>query len=39
VRLIDRFGVCWQIVPEVLPRLFNDPGAAAASRARAAMMQ
>jgi hypothetical protein len=26
-------------VPEVLPRLFNDPGAAAASRARAAMMQ
>lgn len=37
--LIDRFGISWQIVPEVLPRLFNDPDTAAASRARAAMMQ
>jgi predicted 3-demethylubiquinone-9 3-methyltransferase (glyoxalase superfamily) len=37
--LTDRFGVSWQIVPEVLPRLFNDPDAAAASRARDAMMQ
>jgi predicted 3-demethylubiquinone-9 3-methyltransferase (glyoxalase superfamily) len=37
--LTDRFGVSWQIVPEVLPRLFNDPDTAAASRAREAMMQ
>jgi predicted 3-demethylubiquinone-9 3-methyltransferase (glyoxalase superfamily) len=37
--LTDQFGVSWQIVPEVLPRLFNDPDAAAASRARAAMMR
>ena len=37
--LTDRFGISWQIVPEVLPRLFNDPDTAAASRARAAMMQ
>jgi predicted 3-demethylubiquinone-9 3-methyltransferase (glyoxalase superfamily) len=37
--LSDRFGVSWQIVPEILPRLFNDPDIAAASRARAAMMQ
>ena len=37
--LADRFGVSWQIVPEVLPRLLNDPDATAASRARAAMMR
>lgn len=37
--LSDRFGVSWQIVPEVLPRLLNDPDAAASSRARTAMMQ
>jgi predicted 3-demethylubiquinone-9 3-methyltransferase (glyoxalase superfamily) len=37
--LSDRFGVSWQIVPEVLPRLLNDPDTAAASRARTAMMQ
>jgi predicted 3-demethylubiquinone-9 3-methyltransferase (glyoxalase superfamily) len=35
----DRFGISWQIVRDVLPRLFNDPDTAAASRARAAMMQ
>jgi predicted 3-demethylubiquinone-9 3-methyltransferase (glyoxalase superfamily) len=35
--LIDRFGVSWQIVPDVLPRLLNDPDPAAASRARTAM--
>lgn len=37
--LSDKYGVSWQIVPEALPRLFNDPDTAAASRARAAMMQ
>lgn len=37
--LADRFGVSWQIVPEILPRLFSDPDTAAASRARTAMMQ
>jgi predicted 3-demethylubiquinone-9 3-methyltransferase (glyoxalase superfamily) len=37
--LTDKFGVSWQIVPEVLPRLLNDPDTAAASRAREAMMQ
>ena len=30
--LTDRFGVSWQIVPEILPRLYADPDAAAASR-------
>ena len=37
--LADRFGVSWQIVPEVLPRLLNDPDAAASARAQAAMMR
>jgi predicted 3-demethylubiquinone-9 3-methyltransferase (glyoxalase superfamily) len=37
--LSDRFGVSWQIVPEILPRLLNDPDTATASRARTAMMQ
>ena len=37
--LTDRFGVSWQIVPEVLPRMFSARDVAAASRARAATMQ
>jgi predicted 3-demethylubiquinone-9 3-methyltransferase (glyoxalase superfamily) len=37
--LTDRFGVSWQIVPEILPRLYSDPDAAAASRTRDAMMK
>jgi predicted 3-demethylubiquinone-9 3-methyltransferase (glyoxalase superfamily) len=37
--LTDRFGVSWQIVPEVLPRLAKNPDTAAAFRARAAMMR
>ena len=34
----DRFGVSWQIVPSVLPRLLADPDPAKAARAMQAMM-
>lgn len=34
----DRFGVSWQIVPSVLPKLLADPDPAKAARAMAAMM-
>lgn len=37
--LTDRFGVSWQIVPEVLPRLINQPDKEAGKRVREAMMQ
>lgn len=37
--LTDRWGVSWQIVPEVLPRLLGATDRAAAERAQAAMMQ
>jgi predicted 3-demethylubiquinone-9 3-methyltransferase (glyoxalase superfamily) len=37
--LTDRFGVSWQIVPEVLPRLINQPDAEAGRRVQQAMMQ
>jgi predicted 3-demethylubiquinone-9 3-methyltransferase (glyoxalase superfamily) len=37
--LKDKFGVSWQIVPTVLAELMNDPDAAKAQRATAAMMQ
>lgn len=37
--LADRFGVSWQIVPEVMPRLLGHSDRAAAARAQAAMMK
>jgi predicted 3-demethylubiquinone-9 3-methyltransferase (glyoxalase superfamily) len=37
--LTDRFGVSWQILPNVLPSLLDHPDAAGAARARSAMMQ
>ena len=36
--LEDRFGVSWQIVPEVLPMLINDANRAAGMRAQQALM-
>ncbi|MBM3562518.1 MAG: VOC family protein [Alphaproteobacteria bacterium] len=36
--LKDRFGICWQIVPEALPRMFMDEDRAAAERAFQAML-
>lgn len=37
--LKDRYGVSWQIVPTVLPRLLGGPDAAGAQRAMQAMLQ
>ena len=36
--LEDRFGLSWQVVPEVLPRLIGAPDREAADRAVQAMM-
>jgi len=36
--LTDRFGLSWQIIPEVLPELIADPDPARAQRAMAAML-
>jgi len=36
--LKDKFGVSWQIVPTVLPRLLSDPDRARAGRAVQAML-
>lgn len=35
----DRFGVSWQIVPEILPRLLQDPDPGRATRTAQAMMK
>ncbi len=37
--LKDRYGVSWQIVPEILPRLLNDPDKAKAARVMQAMVK
>jgi predicted 3-demethylubiquinone-9 3-methyltransferase (glyoxalase superfamily) len=37
--LKDRFGVSWQIIPAVLPRLIADPVREKAQRVMAAMLQ
>ena len=37
--LKDRFGLSWQVVPSVLPKLMGDPDRAKANRVTAAMMQ
>lgn len=36
--LKDKFGVSWQVVPEILPRLLNDPDKDKAARVMLAMM-
>lgn len=36
--LKDRYGLSWQIVPAILPRLMNDPDRAKAARVQAAVM-
>lgn len=37
--LKDRYGLSWQIVPKILPRLLADPDRAKARRAMEAMVQ
>jgi predicted 3-demethylubiquinone-9 3-methyltransferase (glyoxalase superfamily) len=37
--LEDRFGLSWQIIPAILPRLLGDPDRARADRALQAMLQ
>ncbi|MBS3650072.1 VOC family protein [Pseudaminobacter sp. 19-2017] len=37
--LKDKYGVSWQIVPRIFPRLIGDPDPAKAARAMRAMMQ
>jgi len=37
--LKDRFGLSWQVIPTVLPRLLKDPDPAKANRVMQAMLQ
>lgn len=37
--LKDRFGLCWQITPTILPKLLADPDKAKAGRVMQAMMK
>jgi predicted 3-demethylubiquinone-9 3-methyltransferase (glyoxalase superfamily) len=37
--LKDRFGVSWQVVPDMMPRLLQDPDRAKAGRAMKAMLK
>jgi predicted 3-demethylubiquinone-9 3-methyltransferase (glyoxalase superfamily) len=37
--LTDKFGVSWQVVPSLLPKLLKDPDRAKADRVMAAMMK
>jgi predicted 3-demethylubiquinone-9 3-methyltransferase (glyoxalase superfamily) len=37
--LVDRFGVSWQIVPSILPKLLGDKDASKAGRVMQAMMK
>ena len=36
--LVDRFGLSWQIIPTILPKLLQDPDRAKAKRAMDAML-
>lgn len=36
--LVDRFGLSWQIIPSILPKLLQDPDRARAKRATDSMM-
>ena len=37
--LKDKFGLSWQVVPDIVPKLFGDPTSPKSQRAFAAMMQ
>jgi predicted 3-demethylubiquinone-9 3-methyltransferase (glyoxalase superfamily) len=37
--LKDKFGLSWQVVPQILPQLLNDPETAKSQRAFQAMLQ
>jgi predicted 3-demethylubiquinone-9 3-methyltransferase (glyoxalase superfamily) len=36
--LVDRFGLSWQIIPSIVPRLLGDPDRAKAGRAMNALL-